>query len=319
MPLSIIITLTTALLYSWENGLTLIRLGQVLSPMTRDIVEVNNFIVLIEHLVTDKMVIEPCRFENDAVGIAFYGSGKVDLKIFHEGKEYDFENAKGKVISFFASSQGDSEHTIYPNQPLQCICVVASLKNLQKLPAQEQEFYQENLDALINPKAGVVRGPEFLMNHEMQGAVDKIFTTDLKGSLRNMFLRSQVTELLSHFFNLVVQAKAQKDTVSLEERQKLFKAEEILAQNITTPPSLNELSKMIGLNSYKLKKNFKEVFGVPVFKHLQNQRLIKAHELLKETEASIQEAAWSVGYESLSSFSNAFNKKFGYRPSEVTR
>jgi AraC-like DNA-binding protein len=68
-----------------------------------------------------------------------------------------------------------------------------------------------------------------------------------------------------------------------------------------------------------LKKNFKEVFGVPVFKHLQNERLCKAHEMLKENSMSIQEAAWGVGYESLSSFSNAFTKKFGYRPSEISR
>jgi len=101
------------------------------------------------------------------------------------------------------------------------------------------------------------------------------------------------------------------------EREKLYEAKEILAKNLDAPPSLSELSKQIGLNSFKLKKNFKELFGVPVFKYLQNQRLAKAYELLRSGNVTIQEAAWNVGYDSLSSFSNAFSKKYGFRPSEI--
>ena len=101
------------------------------------------------------------------------------------------------------------------------------------------------------------------------------------------------------------------------EREKLYEAKEILSNNLDTPPSLNELSKIIGLNTFKLKKDFKELFGVPVFKYLQNERMNKAHDLIRTNEATVQEAAWHVGYDSLSSFSNAFTKKFGFRPSEI--
>ena len=39
--------------------------------------------------------------------------------------------------------------------------------------------------------------------------------------------------------------------------------------------------------------------------------------MIKGQNATVQEAAWHVGYDSLSSFSNAFAKKFGYRPSQI--
>ncbi len=110
----------------------------------------------------------------------------------------------------------------------------------------------------------------------------------------------------------------QEDVIKEAEREKLIEAKEMLANNLETPPSLTELSKQIGLNTFKLTKNFKELFGVPVFKYLQNERLTKAHELLRSQE-TIQEIAWHVGYDSLSSFSNAFAKKYGYRPSEIKR
>ena len=133
-----------------------------------------------------------------------------------------------------------------------------------------------------------------------------------------MFFRSQMTTLLSHFFGQLSDMK--EDVIKESEREKLFEAKEILSNNLETPPlSLTELSKQIGLNSFKLKKNFKELFGVPVFKYLQNERLTKAHALLRNQDLSIQETAWHVGYDSLSSFSNAFAKKYGYRPSEIKR
>ncbi|MEO1451530.1 MAG: AraC family transcriptional regulator, partial [Bacteroidota bacterium] len=69
-------------------------------------------------------------------------------------------------------------------------------------------------------------------------------------------------------------------------------ARDILAGNLESPPSLSELARQIGLNTFKLKKQFKELFGVPVFKYLQQQRLNKAHELLRLHGATVQEAAW---------------------------
>ena len=103
----------------------------------------------------------------------------------------------------------------------------------------------------------------------------------------------------------------------MPEREKLNQAKDILLNNLDNPPSLSEISRQIGLNTFKLKKNFKEVFGVPVFKYLQNERLTLAHKMIRNQEATVQEAAWHVGYDSLSSFSNAFEKKFGYRPSQI--
>jgi AraC-like DNA-binding protein len=130
-----------------------------------------------------------------------------------------------------------------------------------------------------------------------------------------LFLKSQVNELLAHFYALLASEK--KLDLSETDKNKLFQAKEIVTINYSTPPSITQLSQMVGLNSNKLKKNFKELFGIPVFKFVQEERLNKAYELLRESEKTVQESAWEVGYESLSSFSNAFHKKFGMRPNDV--
>jgi AraC-like DNA-binding protein len=171
------------------------------------------------------------------------------------------------------------------------------------------------LNQLVNPSDHYVEGPSFIMTPEMQSIIDSLFNIQYEGKTKMMFFRSQITALLSHFFGQLASLKTV--TIKTSERKKLNQAKNILLDNIDNPPSLSEISKQIGLNTFKLKKEFKEFFGVPVFKYLQNERLTLAHKLMRNQEMTVQEAAWHVGYDSLSSFSNAFDKKFGYRPSQI--
>jgi len=285
--------------------------------MTRDIIDINDFTVLVEEATTETSTIDSCTFDEPVIGVAFYGSGNVDLTLRFGKKQKNFNRTTGLALSFFADDNVEFEHTVSSEKPLQCIVIVTAVKNLQKLPNQEGELFSQLLDSLVNPVDHYVAGPEFYMTPAMQEVVDQVFNIQYEGKTKMMFFRSQMTTLLSHFFGQLSDMK--EDGIKEAERLKLYEAKEILSSNLETPPSLTELSKQIGLNSFKLKKNFKELFGVPVFKYLQNERLSKANDLLRNQDVSIQEAAWHVGYDSLSSFSNAFAKKYGFRPSEIKR
>lgn len=171
------------------------------------------------------------------------------------------------------------------------------------------------LDQLVNPSDHYVESPSFFMTPEMQSIVDQVFQSKYEGKAKMMFFRSQMTALLAHFFGQL--SMMSEKTIPSDERDKLQMAKEILTSDLENPPSLSDLSTEIGLNTFKLKKSFKELFGVPVFKYLQNERLNTAHDMIRNQKLTIQEAAWHVGYDSLSSFSNAFAKKFGFRPSEI--
>jgi len=285
--------------------------------MTTDIVEINNFIVLIEQSNDTKTTFERCNLDDQVLGFSFYGSGNVELTISFGKKVKVVNNSSGIATSFYGNKNVEFTHKISHEKPLQSVSVFSTLNNLNKLPKQEKEIYTNYLKPLLNPKDDYVEGPSFYLTPEMQNAVSKIFNTKYTGTLRKLFLQSQITELLAHFFAHL--SKDKKETIKRSEKEKLHNAKEIISNNIAAPPTLSELSKMIGLNNNKLKKNFKGLFGVPVFKYLQNERLTKAHELLYDNEMNIQEVSWFVGYESLSSFSNAFLKRFGYRPSEVNK
>ncbi len=283
--------------------------------MTTDILEINDFVVLIEQSNCAETSFERCDLDEQVIGISFYGSGDVELSISFGKKTKTVTNSSGMATSFYGNKHVAFMHKISPEKPLQSVSIFSTLNNINKLPKQEKDVYIKHLNSLLHPSDDYVLGPYFNMTPEMQIAVSKIFKTEYKGALRKMFLQSQIIELLAHFFAHISEKKV--ETIKGSEKEKLYYAKTILSENMATPPSFNELSKMIGLNSNKLKKNFKELFGVPVFKYLQNERLNKAHELLRSSEMNIQEVSWFVGYESVSSFSNAFLRKFGYRPSKV--
>lgn len=283
--------------------------------MTRDFIDINDFTILVEEATTDDITVDSCQFDEPVIAVAFYGSGNVDLTVKYGKNEKGFHYTKGLALSFYADTKVEFAHTVSPEKPLQCIVIATSLRSLDKLPNQEGEIFANLLNELVNPSDHYVEGPRFFMTPEMEIIINAVFNMKYQGKTKMMFFRSQMTALISHFFGEL--ANLQTEKINTSEREKLYKAKDILLENIDNPPSLNELSKLIGLNSFSLKKNFKELFGVPVFKYLQNERLSTAHDFIKSHEATVQEAAWHVGYDSLSSFSNAFEKKFGYRPSQI--
>ena len=285
--------------------------------MVRDIIDINDFTILVEESTSTKTTIDACGFDEPIIAVAFYGSGNVDLSVEYGDKQKDFNHTKGIALSFYADEKVRFVHTVSAAKPLASILIVTALRNLQKLPNQEGEIFSQLLNQLVNPSDHYVEGPQFYMTPEMHVIVDQVFNMKYEGKTKMMFFRSQMTTLLAHFFGYLSDMK--EETIKEEERKKLYQAKNILIENLEIPPSLSELSKQIGLNSFKLKKNFKELFGVPVFKYLQNERLTKANALLRNGDVTIQEAAWQVGYDSLSSFSNAFSKKYGYRPSQIKR
>lgn len=283
--------------------------------MTRDIIDINDFTILVETGHSVAPTTDSCLFDEPVIAVAFYGSGNVDLTVKHGDTAKAFSYTKGLALSFYADEQVEFIHTVSANKPLECIVIATAISNVEKLPNQEGELFAEMLYQLVHPKDHYVEGPSFFMTPEMQSIVDQVFHTRYAGKAKMMFFRSQINTLIAHFFGQL--SLLSDENIPAEEREKLQQARDILITNLEHPPSLSELSREIGLNTFKLKKNFKELFGVPVFKYLQNERLTTANELIRTKKMTIQEAAWHVGYDSLGSFSNAFAKKFGFRPSEI--
>ena len=88
----------------------------------------------------------------------------------------------------------------------------------------------------------------------------------------------------------------------------------LLKQNLATPPPLEELGKKICCSHVYLSRIFSAQTGHTITQHLRQLRMERAAELLKAGEHNVTEAAFEVGYSSLSHFSAAFTETFGVCP-----
>jgi len=106
---------------------------------------------------------------------------------------------------------------------------------------------------------------------------------------------------------------------SATDRERLVAARDLINTRLTNPPSLSEVAKHVGLNEYKLKRGFKEMFGVTVYGYLTEQRLETARRALLDTDKTAAEVAFELGYATPQHFHNAFKKRFGVTPNSVRK
>lgn len=79
-------------------------------------------------------------------------------------------------------------------------------------------------------------------------------------------------------------------------------------------PLLQELASTYGMNEFKLKNGFKELYGTTIFQYLKEERLKKAHVLVELTNYPFKDITDMVGFKSATHFSREFKARFGYGP-----
>ncbi|MGO3277616.1 MULTISPECIES: helix-turn-helix domain-containing protein [Halomonas] len=107
--------------------------------------------------------------------------------------------------------------------------------------------------------------------------------------------------------------------ISKADKERLRHARELLLSDIASPPTTAELARASGINTLKLKRGFKVLYGFPIHTFYQKERMRIAWERVHEGEMSITEIGASVGYHNLSHFSAAFVRQFGMLPSTARK
>ena len=135
--------------------------------------------------------------------------------------------------------------------------------------------------------------------------------------LRLIYLESKAMEIVVLILdNEIIKHKdtTRKIKLNKSDLSKMYTVKKIMIESLENPPTILELSKIVGLNTYKLKVGFKEMFGTTVFGYLRDIRMEKARLLLENHELNINEIANEVGYSNPSHFATAFRKKYGVTP-----
>ncbi len=144
------------------------------------------------------------------------------------------------------------------------------------------------------------------------------------GITRKLFLESKALELLALQMDQICENSLSGSAHSCmrmhpHDKKQVEGVRDLLDSNLETPPGLQQLAKTAGMSHPKLNRCFKEMYGMTVFQYLRMARLNKAKIMLQKEGYSVTEAAFQVGYDSVSHFSQVYKKQFGASPSTSVR
>lgn len=251
----------------------------------------------------------------DVVSLEFNLQG--NFEIFHHGNTYRTKSHQHNIIY----TPGVNNTFKNGNLMAEGFKIQFSPKVFLKIVEDSNDVLKRFSENMLDGNPHVLAQESLLLTPELHKAIQDILNCSYTGGLKKMFLLSKSIEIL------VMQAEAfdQKNRSPVthikkqDDRDRIVYAKEYLLENMENPPGLSELSKVVGINEYKLKKGFKEMFKATVFNFLSDIRLAKAHQELLSKNKNIAEIAYDLGYSSPQHFSKAYKKKFGIPPRYVKR
>lgn len=256
---------------------------------------------------------EVSRFERDvnAELIQFHFGVKGRSKfVFNEGR-YALD-LKEEVSLFLFNPQKELPVHLEIAPHSWVLTVLISIKKFHSFFSDEADYIpflsEENRDKKyykddrINPSMTIV--------------LSQLFHFNLHPSIKKLYFKGKVYELLSHYFNRAEDPNAEQCPFLIDEDNviKIRRAKEIVIANMAEPPGLQELADQVGINLKKLKIGFRQIYGDSVYSFLFDYKMEYARKLLDSGSYNVNEVGLRIGYSTASHFIAAFKKKFGTTP-----
>jgi AraC-like DNA-binding protein len=197
--------------------------------------------------------------------------------------------------------------------------VYVSPEKMMELFAGYLEEMAPFAEKLAKGEPFVLHAPAPGLTNELIYFFDSFWVRSLPLPVGRLYFESRVMELLANQCHLLLEAPVRQPEIGKADLEKIYHARDIILRNLSSPHSLTELSRQVCLNEFKLKKYFRQVFGLSVFALVQEERLKRAKQLIFEGEKNISAIAYELGYAYPQHFQRAFKERFGVTPGSLLK
>src|SRR6201746_1538933 len=94
----------------------------------------------------------------------------------------------------------------------------------------------------------------------------------------------------------------------------LLRAKDLADARYAEPLGVDDLAKAAGLSRAHFSREFRGAFGESPHSYLLTRRLERAASLLRTTDRSVADICFSVGLQSIGSFTTSFTRTYGKSP-----
>jgi AraC-like DNA-binding protein len=103
---------------------------------------------------------------------------------------------------------------------------------------------------------------------------------------------------------------------AIEDRnRRMLRTRDAMDRAFAQPLDVPALARIAHISTTHFSREFRATFGETPHRYLQRRRVERAMELLRETERSVTEICFDVGFNSLGTFSRTFGAIVGEPPS----
>jgi AraC-like DNA-binding protein len=94
----------------------------------------------------------------------------------------------------------------------------------------------------------------------------------------------------------------------------LLRAKDLADARYFEPLGVDDLARAAGLSKAHFSREFRHAFGESPHAYLLTRRLERAAALLRNTDRSVNDICFSVGLQSVGSFTSSFKRTYGFAP-----
>ncbi len=277
-------------------------------------IEIESDIVLIEFSVNSK---EQLTMRNHLhmghLSFCLCSEGNITTQNSQIDKPVTINNQEGLLIS---SIKEDLVCDFNISNTLECIWLDLPINKIH-------ELFNTNLQYSFSNKGLFSRFEheqfiQFKLNPTLNVILSQIIRFDQKSSISRLYFKGKILEFLALYFSELEQANNTTTGCPFinhhDDLKSIQKAKEILIADITNPPSIQKIAHEVGINEYKLKVGFKEIYKNTLYGYLLEHKMEMGRKMLEDKKYQVKQVANMLGYNNPSHFITAFKKQFNITP-----
>jgi len=266
-----------------------------------------------------------CLFNHTVEVVSEDGEASLSFFFFMSGASVATVGPRADIFALQGGQQGicyypqsGGVNRVASSVPLRFVAIEVDLDRLAAgfdddvscMPESLRRIAEHRCNGVFRHIRGIAPG----MTH----ALNQIMNCPYQGMGRKLYIEGRCLELiacqLDQFASPEGPTADGRTVIHPTDAKQTERARDLLVRDLENPPDLKALAQSAGMSHPKLNRCFRQVYGMTAFEYLRNERLHRAREMLEIQGLTVTETAYSVGYGSISHFSQAFKKQFGVSP-----
>lgn len=254
----------------------------------------------------------------------------LSIKSFYEGiANYEIKQREYKVdkSNFLVLNECTKYRLIIDNQKeTESFCVFFSPKFVSEVVSDLNATDEQLLDFNVKQHKGIKL---FERNYHHSGKVSELLKIGRKKSNfgidkleKDEFYFQLLNSILQQNNNTLFDTKrltSKKKSTREELYQRVLFVKDFIDCNYHKNLRLKELANIGMLSENHLLRNFNQIFDVTPFQYISKKRIQEAKRQILETNKTIKEIAFDIGYLSFGNFSSYFKNIEGQSPSSLRK